>query len=120
MDTRENAAAMRSALAHAVGELCEQERGEKGLAMEPSAVATLAYVVENYVKVLAVDLPAFARHAKRSTIQVEDVLLMTRHSPDLADKMNDFVDARDLRGKQKKRHFVPDKEVLSIEDDDED
>lgn len=78
--------ALRSALAHAVGTLCEGE-----LAMEPTAVATLSLVVEEYAKTLAVDLPAFAKHAKRVTISVDDVLLLTRGRPDLAAHLTEFA-----------------------------
>lgn len=42
--------ALRSALAHAVGSICEQERGERGLDMDPNAVSTLSFVVEQYMK----------------------------------------------------------------------
>ncbi|KAJ8600891.1 hypothetical protein CTAYLR_006984 [Chrysophaeum taylorii] len=98
-------AAMRSALAHAVGTLCERERG-RGLEMEPTAVATLAYAVEHYLKTLAVDLPAFAKHAKRNTVHVDDVLLAARGSPELRKKLEDFIEANDLRPHPKKKRNI--------------
>jgi len=92
----EDKAALRSALVHAVGSICEAECGEKGLPLEASAVCTLVFVLEQYAKVLAVDLSAFAKHGKRSAISVEDVLLCARRNPDLLKRLTAFVETNDL------------------------
>lgn len=72
--------------------------------------------------VLAVDLPAFAKHAKRSTIQVEDVLLTARASPKILERLNDFVEAHDLRQPVKKKRLKTAKPqpAEKVDDDDDD
>lgn len=45
-----------------------------------------SFVTENafrFAQLLATDLESFARHAKRSTINQDDVLLFTRRNPQL-------------------------------------
>ena len=70
-----------------------------GLEADPEFVSTLAYVVEKYAKRLATDLPAFAKHGKRSVAGAEDVLLVARDNPDLLRRLTEFVDFHDHRGK---------------------
>lgn len=53
--------------------------------------------------VLSVDLPAFAKHAKRSIIHVDDVLLMARACPDVAEKLQHFIEAHELRPAARKK-----------------
>ena len=91
--------ALRSALRHAVGTICDAGKGRHGLEADPEFVSTLAYVVEKYAKRLATDLPAFAKHGKRSVAGAEDVLLVARDNPDLLRRLTEFVDFHDHRGK---------------------
>jgi len=116
MDVDEDdVAALRSALRHAVGTICERERGARGLALEPDALATLCFVVEQYAKRLAGDIPAFAKHARRGQATADDVLLVARDNPEILRKLEDFVAFHDLRGKPakpagaKRRKKGPDK-----------
>jgi centromere protein S len=41
---------------------------------------------------VALDLESFSRHAGRSTITTDDVLLLTRRNSDLHDIIKEFVD----------------------------
>ena len=150
LDEEDDRTALRSALAHAVGTICEAERG-RGLAMEPEAVSTLAFVVEQYAKSafpasartvprrrrrrarararrerrrnpraeLAADLPAFAAHARRSTVSYEDVLLVARNNPDVSRRLNDFVDEIEIRKAPPKKRGRK-KKAAEDEPDDED
>ena len=57
--------ALRSALRHAVGTICDAGKGRHGLEADPEFVSTLAYVVEKYAKRLATDrFPCFAKAGK--------------------------------------------------------
>lgn len=60
-DDEDDQAALRSALSHAVGTMCESEQG-RGLPMEPEAVSTLCFVVEQYAKSAS---PASAERGRR-------------------------------------------------------
>ena len=83
MEEEDDRTALRSALNHAVGMICEAEQG-RGLEMPPETVSTLCYMVEKLATKLAADLPAFAKHARRNQIGVDDVLLAVRNNPDAA------------------------------------
>ena len=83
MEEEDDRTALRSALNHAVGMICEAEQG-RGLEMPPETVSTLCYMVEKLAAKLAADLPAFAKHARRNQIGVDDVLLAVRNNPDAA------------------------------------
>ena len=85
--------ALRSALRHAVGTICDAGKGRHGLEADPEFVSTLAYVVEKYAKRLATDLPAFAKHGKRSVAGAEDVLPAARKK-----KKDDRDPADDMPG----------------------
>lgn len=41
---------------------------------------------------MALDLESFSRHAGRTTVQTDDVLLLARRNSDLHDIIKDFVD----------------------------
>lgn len=41
---------------------------------------------------MALDLESFSRHAGRTTVQTDDVLLLTRRNSDLHAIVKDFVD----------------------------
>ena len=130
MEEEDDRTALRSALNHAVGMICEAEQG-RGLEMPPETVSTLCYMVEKLATKLAADLPAFAKHARRNQIGVDDVLLAVRNNPDAARRrvpappdparirgaaqscakfvppraqlqhLTDFVDVHELRRKEK-------------------
>ena len=63
-EDEDDRAALRSALQHAVGTICEAQQG-RGPPMQPEAVATLCYVVEQYTKCARPRPPP--RAARRST-----------------------------------------------------
>jgi hypothetical protein len=50
-----------------------------------------------------VDLPAFAKHRKAASANVDDVLLVARHNPALRERLGDFVEYHDLAGPKPKR-----------------
>lgn len=49
---------------------------------------TLGITAEN----VAVDLESFSRHAGRSTVTTDDVLLLARKNPDLQQLMGEYID----------------------------
>ena len=61
----------------------EAERTEPGLVVDTAAVAVAAELVLEKIVRTAQDLEAFANHAKRTTINTEDVKLLVRNCPKL-------------------------------------
>jgi len=66
-----------------VGDLCGEICAGTGIELSRETIATLALAVVEKVERSAEDLEAFASHAKRTTIQTEDVKLLTRRNPNL-------------------------------------
>ena len=63
-----------------VSDICSELRTELGLDFSPQVVAALTELTVEKTKRSAQDLEAFAQHAKRSTVSVEDVKLLTRRN----------------------------------------
>lgn len=51
-------------------------------------------MVWTQIESVAVDLESFSRHAGRSTVKTEDVLLLARRNEDLHDILKEMVDER--------------------------
>jgi hypothetical protein len=52
---------------------------------------------------VAQDLETFAKHAGRTTVTTDDVLLITRRNDALRDVMKDFIDKEKTPGGKRKR-----------------
>lgn len=74
---------LKAAVELTVGDLVGEISGGTGVEVSRETIATLALVVVEKIERSAEDLEAFAAHAKRTTIQTEDVKLLTRRNPDL-------------------------------------
>ncbi|OQR74815.1 centromere protein S-like [Tropilaelaps mercedesae] len=53
-------------------------------------IAAIAQVVFRKIGILARDLEAFAKHAKRNRVTTDDVILCARRNPSLANKMREY------------------------------
>lgn len=58
-----------------------------GMGLDDRVLQALADLARSQAEVLARDLAAFARHARRKQIQGEDVLLALRRNPALAEAL---------------------------------
>ena len=64
------------------------------------------------------DLPAFAKHRKAASANVDDVLLVARHNPEVRQRLGDFVEYHELGvAKPKKK---PRTDAIDLVDDDDD
>jgi histone H3/H4 len=85
---------IRAALQYAVAQICmEEEMSDASTHMSSQAVAALSELVYQYsTKCLSNDLIAFARHASRRTITLDDVRLVARKDPEgLQSKLASFA-----------------------------
>ncbi|KAJ2948943.1 hypothetical protein O0L34_g5881 [Tuta absoluta] len=64
-----------------------------GLEVTKPAMEVIAELVYKKLLVYGTDLEAFAKHAKRSTINSEDVKLLARRNPSLVTHLNSIVPA---------------------------
>ncbi|GJJ74572.1 centromere protein S [Entomortierella parvispora] len=100
---------LKAAIWFMVGEICENQKADLNVVITPQLVASLAEIVFNQAETLGKDLELFARHAKRSTINVDDVKLASRRNASLYDIIGQHADrlarrskdARDARKRKK-------------------
>ncbi|XP_065664517.1 centromere protein S [Hydra vulgaris] len=78
---------LKAALHYAVGKICEMKSDEHNVTYSKAFIACLTETVVNKIELFATDLEAFAKHAKRTTINIEDVKLLVRRNPGLAEEI---------------------------------
>jgi len=71
---------LKAAVDLTVTDICSELETELGLNFSPQVVAALTQLTLEKNKRSAEDLEAFAQHAKRTTITVDDVKLLTRRN----------------------------------------
>ncbi|XP_005665037.1 centromere protein S isoform X2 [Sus scrofa] len=75
---------LKAAVHYTVGCLCEEVASDKDMPFSKQTIAAISEVTFRQCENFAKDLEMFARHAKRSTINTEDVKLLARRSNSLA------------------------------------
>ncbi|CAJ0939325.1 unnamed protein product [Ranitomeya imitator] len=116
---------LRAAVHYTVGGLCQETAEEKHVTFSKQAVAAISEITFRQCETFAKDLEMFARHAKRSTINMDDVKLLCRRSRSLLNHISTFSDeiaANNQKAKRKKsvsagkRRSDGDSEVAESED----
>ncbi|XP_049568807.1 centromere protein S isoform X4 [Orcinus orca] len=74
---------LKAAVHYTVGCLCEEVASDKEMQFSKQTIAAISEVTFQQCENFAKDLEMFARHAKRSTINTEDVKLLARRSNSL-------------------------------------
>ncbi|XP_072464924.1 centromere protein S isoform X1 [Notamacropus eugenii] len=74
---------LKASLHYTVGSMCQEAADAKGVRFTKSTIAAISEVTFRQCEHFARDLELFARHAKRSTINMEDVKLLARRSSSL-------------------------------------
>jgi len=95
---------LKAALWFSVGKIVDEETERLSITATPQFIGALTEMVWTQIENVAVDLENFSRHAGRTTINTDDVLLVTRRNDALNEIMQDFVDqekAKAAKGKGK-------------------
>ncbi|XP_070572313.1 centromere protein S-like [Ptychodera flava] len=71
---------LKAAIHYTVGQICEQLAKDEDVVFTRQFIATLAEATYKQCGILATDLELFAKHAKRSVINSEDVKLAVRRA----------------------------------------
>ncbi|XP_060252481.1 centromere protein S isoform X1 [Ovis aries] len=74
---------LKAAVHYTVGCLCEEVSSDKDMQFSKQTIAAISEVTFGQCENFAKDLEMFARHAKRSTVNTEDVKLLARRSHSL-------------------------------------
>lgn len=69
---------LKSAIWYTIGQIAEEIEEEKDISISKKFIAILAETTYKHSANIAQDVEAFAKHAKRSTIQTDDVKLYVR------------------------------------------
>ncbi|KAI8359451.1 kinetochore component CENP-S-domain-containing protein [Mortierella sp. GBAus27b] len=99
---------LKAAVWYTVGEICETQKGELNVVITPQLIASLAELVYTQAESLGKDLEMFAKHAKRSTVNVDDVKLAARRNARLHEVIGQEADrltqrTRDVREARKRK-----------------
>ncbi|KAB5563327.1 kinetochore component CENP-S-domain-containing protein [Coniochaeta sp. 2T2.1] len=101
-DNRER---LKASLWYAIGKIVDEESIKRNRNATPQFIGSLTELVMTQIESVAIDLESFSRHAGRTTINTDDVLLMTRRNDDLQDMIRDFIDkekAKKARAKSRR------------------
>ncbi|KAM8927197.1 centromere protein S [Pelodytes ibericus] len=74
---------LKAAVHYTVGCLCQEVSADKEMQFSKQAMAAISEITFRQCETFAKDLEMFARHAKRTTINIEDVKLLSRRSRSL-------------------------------------
>ncbi|MEE6485177.1 hypothetical protein FKM82_014196 [Ascaphus truei] len=97
---------LKAAVHYTVGSLCKEVADDKEIQFSKQAIAAITEITFRQCETFAKDLEMFARHAKRSTINMEDVKLLARRSNSLMahiTKYSEEIASNNLEQKDKKK-----------------
>ncbi|KAJ9272870.1 hypothetical protein DTO212C5_1131 [Paecilomyces variotii] len=83
---------LKSALWLSIGKIVDEETIKLGVNATPQFIGALTEMVWAQIETVSQDLESFAKHAGRSTINVADVMLLTRRNEGLESILRAFVD----------------------------
>lgn len=92
---------LKSALWYHVGKIVDEESLKRRRNATPQFIGSLTELVITQVENIAQDLEGFSRHAGRTTVNTDDVLLLARRNADLHNIIKDYVD--ELKADKAKR-----------------
>jgi len=93
---------IKSAAHFQLAKICEAQAAKFNKTISRGAIASLNNVLVDLAELMAKDLEMFARHAKRTTVRSDDVLLVARKVPSVLNHLKSINDEV-VEQKQKKR-----------------
>ncbi|XP_008567036.1 PREDICTED: centromere protein S isoform X2 [Galeopterus variegatus] len=109
---------LKAAVHYTVGCLCEEVASDKEIQFSKQTIAAISEMTFRQCENFAKDLEMFARHAKRSTVNTEDVKLLARRSNSLLKyitEKNEEIAQLNLERKAKKKKKSEDRNKNSRE-----
>ncbi|XP_042242725.1 centromere protein S-like [Homarus americanus] len=99
---------LKAAIHFTVGRICEEVGAELGLTYHRKVIATLSEITCSQLEHYATDVEAFSNHARRTTVSTDDVKLLVRRNPQLAEHIKEMTDSmEETRKKKGKRGRKP-------------
>ncbi|XP_013912510.1 PREDICTED: centromere protein S-like isoform X2 [Thamnophis sirtalis] len=97
---------LKAAFHYTVARLCEDVAEDKNIQFSRQTIAAISEITFRQCEMFAKDLEMFAKHGKRSTVNVEDVKLLARRSNSLLKyitQKSDGLSLNNLEQKEKKK-----------------
>ncbi|XP_057365779.1 centromere protein S-like [Daphnia carinata] len=117
---------LKASIHFTVGKMCEEQEIKTQISFDKNVIATISEILWQKIKLISQDLEAFAKHGKRTTINLDDVKLLVRRNEDLKAILatlgspNLEENAKTDKGKalvKKKKTDIPPEVHLDIDDD---
>ncbi|KAL2055901.1 hypothetical protein ABVK25_003543 [Lepraria finkii] len=83
---------LKSALWFSIGKIVDEETLKLGVNATPQFIGALTEMVWAQIENVSTDLENFAKHAGRSTISTEDVMLLSRRNEGLEAVLKAYLD----------------------------
>ena len=100
---------LKASLHFAIAKICEAEANNKQIECSKAFIACLTETVYEKMEIFTIDLEAFSRHCKRTVVNIEDVKLLTRHSVELKEKIEEYcslLEIKKTKAKKKKSDCI--------------
>eukprot|EP00960_Hanusia_phi_P070917 767428-Hanusia_phi.AAC.2 len=122
-------------LNYMVSRISDEVGQEKGVEVPAEVIKYVMELTEGYMDeigrgilspsincpndVTSTDMIMFAKHAKRSVVQIEDVRLCARRNPSLTERIDSFILSNNLKskGREKKEDAKSSKGMLQVDSD---
>ncbi|KAI5804179.1 kinetochore component CENP-S-domain-containing protein [Peziza echinospora] len=88
---------LKAALWHSIGKIVDEEAIEQNVNANQAFIAALTEMVWAQLENTTKDLECFAKHAGRSTITTDDVLLLVRRNEELEGLLREFIEEEKLK-----------------------
>ncbi|MCJ1278084.1 hypothetical protein MMC21_005898 [Puttea exsequens] len=93
---------LKAALWFSIGKIVDEETLKLGINATPQFIGALTEMVWAQIESTSADLESFAKHAGRSTISTEDVMLLSRRNDSLESFLKAYLD-KQKTGKKKNK-----------------
>ncbi|KAK2175505.1 hypothetical protein NP493_727g00021 [Ridgeia piscesae] len=100
---------LKAAVHHTVGKICEETSRGLDVVYDRKFMAVLTEATFKFSQTVATDLELFAKHAKRMTVNSDDVKLLVRKSPELLEHMEGLCRQQELSRQKRKKKSVASK-----------
>ncbi|MCJ1322475.1 hypothetical protein MMC15_007824 [Xylographa vitiligo] len=92
---------LKSALWYSIGKIVDEETLKLGVNATPQFIGALTEMVWAQIESVSQDLESFTKHAGRGTVDVDDVMLLSRRNEGLETVLRTFLDDYLIIGKKK-------------------
>ncbi|XP_028262326.1 centromere protein S [Parambassis ranga] len=116
-DPNETRQRLKAAVHYTVGRLCQKTGQDLRVEFSRQVIAAITETTYRQCDIFAKDLEAFARHAKRSTVSVEDVKLLARRSKALSNYIQNKSEELTQEQKELKKKSTGKRKSKDIEEE---